>query len=419
MKNSALISVIVPTLNAIGGIERCLSSIAQQTLRDIEVICVDAGSDDGTIDVIRYFAGQDERFRLILSEQKSYGHQVNLGISEAKGNYIGIVEADDHITSDMYERLYDVAFHENPDWVRADYFEEYVGENGMLQHGQRHLLVNKGLYGKVTDLTNHPECLQPDIVATWSGIYNRAFLERYDIRHNETPGASYQDTGFWTLTHIYAKRGYFVDEAYYNYRIDNPDSSTFSMEKPYCICDELKYVRERIAPGAVKSEITDRLWWLFYRKYKRNIERVDPDILHDYYERFADDLKEWQEKFGSTKRYFYEEESQELSEIIEHHGMYAGIAAERRADFLRRLLDYSEILIYGAGRIGQSLYRQMKNPEAVKGFVTTEMLPEAQDNQPLVVIASKIANYREEMETTAKQRGYENIVRVPYGTIEV
>jgi glycosyltransferase involved in cell wall biosynthesis len=89
------VSVILPSLNVVEYIEECLFSVINQTLKEIEIICVDAGSTDGTLDIIRKYQNLDTRIHLIQSEIKSYGKQMNMGVSAAKGEYVGIVETDD------------------------------------------------------------------------------------------------------------------------------------------------------------------------------------------------------------------------------------------------------------------------------------------------------------------------------------
>ena len=118
-----LVSIIMPSLNVAKYIDECLQSAIKQTLKDIEIICIDAGSTDGTREIINKYILTDKRLRVIDSDVKSYGYQVNLGIHEAKGEYIGILETDDYVDSEMYERLYDAAKKSNADYVRADYDE--------------------------------------------------------------------------------------------------------------------------------------------------------------------------------------------------------------------------------------------------------------------------------------------------------
>ena len=99
------ISIIMPSLNVKKYITQCIESVLVQTLEDYEVICIDAGSTDGTKEMIEQYASKDNRIKLIKSEVKSYGYQVNMGIELAKGDYIAILETDDYIDGDMYRRL--------------------------------------------------------------------------------------------------------------------------------------------------------------------------------------------------------------------------------------------------------------------------------------------------------------------------
>ena len=86
------LSIIMPSLNVHLYIKDCLESVIHQTLHDLEILCIDAGSTDGTWEILEKYAGKDNRIRLIRSPQKSYGYQMNLGIRESTGEYIGIVE---------------------------------------------------------------------------------------------------------------------------------------------------------------------------------------------------------------------------------------------------------------------------------------------------------------------------------------
>lgn len=96
----------MPSYNVGIYIGECIESVVSQTLKDIEIICVDAGSTDGTLEILEEYAAKDERIRLLHSDMKSYGHQMNMGLASACGEYIGIVETDDFIAPDMYEELY-------------------------------------------------------------------------------------------------------------------------------------------------------------------------------------------------------------------------------------------------------------------------------------------------------------------------
>ena len=117
------ISVILPSYNVKNYVKQCIESVKNQTFTDIEIICVDAGSEDGTLDVLKEYAQEDDRINVYLSNKKSYGSQVNQGISLAKGDYISIVETDDYIKEDMLESLYELTQYAYVDIVKCNFYD--------------------------------------------------------------------------------------------------------------------------------------------------------------------------------------------------------------------------------------------------------------------------------------------------------
>ncbi|MGX2973256.1 glycosyltransferase family 2 protein, partial [Helicobacter sp. T3_23-1059] len=100
------ISIIIPCYNVERYVRECVESVLNQTLREIEIIIVNDGSTDGTGEILHEVANKDKRIILITQENGGYGVAVNNGIAKAKGEYIGIVESDDFINPQMYEKLY-------------------------------------------------------------------------------------------------------------------------------------------------------------------------------------------------------------------------------------------------------------------------------------------------------------------------
>ena len=120
------ISIIVPIYNAEKYLEQCLQSIKNQTLKDIEVICVDDGSTDSSPQIMDRFQNEDQRFKVIHKSNGGNGHSMNTGLAAATGEYIGCVEADDYIENNMFEKIisikYDVANNE------LEKFDDYKHE---------------------------------------------------------------------------------------------------------------------------------------------------------------------------------------------------------------------------------------------------------------------------------------------------
>jgi glycosyltransferase involved in cell wall biosynthesis len=168
-----------------------------QTLREIEIIAVDAGSTDGTLELLREYSARDSRIRLLLSDRKSYGYQVNMGIDEANGEYIAVVETDDYIDSDMYSVLYTAARSSRAEVVKGDYDMFITKKDGSTLFVTNKMFSgdNKKLYGRVICPLDYP-FVHTDDISIWKGIYDRGFILDNNIRCNETSGAAYQDRAF-------------------------------------------------------------------------------------------------------------------------------------------------------------------------------------------------------------------------------
>ena len=116
------VSILVPCCNVEKFVYQCLDSIRNQTLNDIEVLCINDGSTDGTLNILRQFAETDSRFFVIDKSNSGYGDSMNLGLDRCTGKYIGIVESDDFIEPTMFERLLAVAEENDLDIARTGYF---------------------------------------------------------------------------------------------------------------------------------------------------------------------------------------------------------------------------------------------------------------------------------------------------------
>ena len=236
------VSIIIPTYNVENYLRECMESVVRQTLHDIEIICINDGSTDNSLAILKEYAEKDERVILIDKMNEGYGVGMNIGLDKATGEYIGIVEPDDFVPLSMYEDLYNVAKQNDLDFVKADFYR-FTGSGKNLKLTYNQLSKDKNYYNKVLDPKNNIEVFK-FIMNTWSGIYNRDFLNKYHIRHNETPGASFQDNGFWFQTFCWAKRMYFVNKPFYMNRRDNINSSVHNRQKVYCASEEYKYIKK-------------------------------------------------------------------------------------------------------------------------------------------------------------------------------
>ena len=297
----AKVSIIIPVYNVERYLAECMESVVTQTLRDIEIICVNDGSADGSFKILKEYETRDKRVTLISQENQGYGYAMNRGIMYASGEYIGIVEPDDYIVPDMYQELYQTAINNELDFVKADFYRFTTEPDGECELIYNHLSPDPDDYNKVFNPGKCPEALR-FIMNTWSGIYRREFLEKYGIRHHETPGASFQDNGFWIQTFVYGERAMIVDKPYYRNRRDNPDSSVNSREKVYCINIEYDYIRGLLIK---MPDIWERFkymyWFKKYHNYMGTLWRIGEEYQREYVVRFSEELRRGM-ALGEVKR---------------------------------------------------------------------------------------------------------------------
>lgn len=312
-----LVSVIVPIYNNEEYLRECVGSIVAQTLKDMEIICVNDGSTDGSLGILKEYLEKDRRIRIINKPNTGYGHSMNIGIKKASGKYIAIVESDDYILPNMLEELVNAAEENELDLVKGDFFRFGVCDD--KHHSLHKENVNicnvLSMYGKVIDLSKTTAAYKFPI-NTWAGIYRRSFLTEHNIKHNETPGASYQDNGFWFQTFAFSTRAMFLNKAYYMNRRDNPNSSVYSKEKVFCMCDEYSFIRNIIAENEGRL---DHLLGVYVMKmfgnYMATYNRVDPQYKLIFLERFHEDMKNAIESGEIDFSLFDEGTSKEIESI--------------------------------------------------------------------------------------------------------
>ncbi len=288
------VSIIIPVYNVEKYLRECMESVVNQTLQDIEIVCINDGSTDGSLKILEEYSGRDKRIVLIDKENEGYGVGMNTGIARASGEYIGIVEPDDYVPLNMYEDLYNVAKESDLDFVKADFYR-FTKDNrtGELNLVYNQLDASGESYNQVICPFEKPYVTK-FIMNTWSGIYRREFLEKYHIRHNTTPGAAFQDNGFFWQTFIYAGRCMFVNKPYYMNRRDNPNSSVKNKAKVYCMNIEYDFIRD-IFMREENKERWDR--FKYYYNYKRyfsylfTLDRISGEYKKEYVDRFSREFR--------------------------------------------------------------------------------------------------------------------------------
>lgn len=291
------VSVVIPVYNVEAYIKECIESVRNQTLRDIEIICVDDGSTDSCPEILDHYAEIDHRVKVIHKPNSGYGNSVNVGMDAATGDYFAILESDDVIVPEMYEELSIIGDYYNIDIVKGNFYrfvETDLGNKKMEPNS----VVGKGMYNRVHYLDRDRSLvMKHSKIYTWCGIYRRKFLYENNIRHNETPGASYQDNGFWFQTMSLAKTAYFFSKCFYCLRRDNPNSSIYNREKVYCICDEYEFILEFLQRHPqVYEQVIPYYWKHLFGAYKFTLNRIADIYQEEFIQKFVATLQTASEK---------------------------------------------------------------------------------------------------------------------------
>ncbi len=184
------VTILVPVYNVEKYLHQCVDSIVRQTLKDIEIICIDDGSTDSSSSILDEYASNDNRIKVIHKKNTGYGNSMNIGLDSATGEYIGIVESDDFADPKMFETLYSLAKKDDLDVVRSEFYF-YGNATGSNRKTKTDYVPHNRVFAPFEERSVFYQ--QPSI---WANIYRASFIKENEIRFLETPGASYQDTAF-------------------------------------------------------------------------------------------------------------------------------------------------------------------------------------------------------------------------------
>ena len=222
------ISVIIPVYNVEKYLNRCLDSIVNQTLKDIEIICVNDGSTDNSLQILNEYASKDSRIKIIDKKNEGLGYTRKVGLDNATGEYILFCDSDDYYAElTAFEKLYNFAIKKNVDIIGFDFY--HISFNSTLKN--RFYFIpnppNKNIftYKDIENINsiNTSSCLR---------LYSKSFFDSYDDWYFPKK-TFYEDTPFHFQTLFRAKYSY-LQEPFYVYEIrDNSITTKFKTDKNF------------------------------------------------------------------------------------------------------------------------------------------------------------------------------------------
>lgn len=369
------VSIIIPVYNVKKYLRQCLDSVVNQTLQDIEIICVDDGSTDGSEHIIDEYAAKDNRVNVIHKANAGYGHTMNRGLDEASGEYIGIIESDDFAEYTMFENLYNKAKELDTNMLKSDYFDYY--NFGEYYHK---ICPDIADAKEILDIREDISILKSN-ASIWSAIYRREFLLENNIRFNETPGASYQDTAFYVKCLLANGKIGYLREAFLHYRRDNTSSSVHSKNKVYCICDEYKEIDNYIKKYMNNDfKLLSIIHESKFSRYMWNLHRLGIEHKRKFLERMISEFQEANAEGLLDEIYWSDDLWHELDMMLSEKQKYINeyLNTVQNNHFMSKtffdlLENASNVYIYGAGAYCRNL--MLFIPELysrIEAFIVTE-----------------------------------------------
>lgn len=370
------VSVVIPIYNVKKYIKTCMESLLQQDYKNIEIICIDDGSTDGTAEILDKYC-KNPNIKILHKKNTGYGNSMNIGISMATGEYISILEPDDFLGQGAISTIMKIFESESDlDFVKCDY-ACIQGEGKSQKIYPTVIMPDKSFYNRVL--------MQPDIieltlgkVAHWSAIYRKSFLEENHITFNETPGASYQDSGFWFQAMMRAKKVYLSDKYFYYYRSDNPGSSMNNPDKVYCVNEEYDYIESKISEYSVDLDVFSYYTVCRLTSVKATYSRIKNEYRYAYLKRCQRDFKRMKEQGKLSDKLLNAEDRNLLVQIIEDVDALWE-EKNKACEFVKgKIKDCKKVYIYGAGEIAKFIYRllPMQDRNNIIAFLVSKMTPD-------------------------------------------
>ena len=219
------VSVVIPIYNVENYLGACLDSIVNQTLKDIEIICINDGSKDNSLEVLKSYAEKDDRFTVIDQENGGHAVATNRGMDLATGKYLYLMDSDDVLEDpEALEKTYRVAEEKQVDFVlfqAINYNEEekryYKAENYSMEQ------VAECVGDKVFNYEDVGDLAFTITVTPWTKLYNRQFIVDCGARFPE--GLIFEDNVFFWEVFFSAKRIYFLKEHLFTRRWHSASST--------------------------------------------------------------------------------------------------------------------------------------------------------------------------------------------------
>lgn len=227
---TAKISIIVPVYNVEKYLKKCLESLIHQTYKNIEIICVNDGSTDQSLDILYQYQNSDHRIKVIDQLNGGLSDARNTGLKHVSGQYIMFVDSDDWIDLETCEQSLNAMIRNQVDVVLWSYIREFgnkslpkviFNEDCYFNEEETKYQIYRRLFGLHGEELRHPENADA-IVTAWGKLYKSKLIMDNDIQFVDVKTVGSCEDGLFNIEVFnHVKTAFFINQTYYHYRKDN------------------------------------------------------------------------------------------------------------------------------------------------------------------------------------------------------
>lgn len=283
------VSIIVPIYNVEMYIEKCLETLVNQTLKDIEIILVNDGSKDSSAEIAKkYLEKYPEKIIYLEKENGGLSDSRNYGLPHAKGEYIAFLDSDDYVEENMYEEMYELAKKEDSDMVQCNFYWEYPDKN-------------KKKIGELKQYSNKKEMLVKTRVEAWNKLIKREILVKNpEIKFPK--GLRYEDVEFTYKLIPYVEKVSILNKPFIHYIQRGNSISNTQNERTKEIFNVLDNVIKYYKEKNLYEEYKEQLEYVYVktvlcrsllRMVKINDKDIKSQLLKRTWENVNTKFPEW------------------------------------------------------------------------------------------------------------------------------
>jgi len=291
--NNPKVSIIIPVFNSENLLTDCLMSVKNQTLSDIEIICIDDGSTDNSFKILKDFSNGDDRFKIFHQENSGAGFSRNVALEKVTGDFVLFLDSDDWIEKDTCEKLYNQAINLNSDLVLFDAVRHLPDNQSMdLIHflGEDSNKDFSSLSFDYKFVKN--KVLNAYFGVIWSKFYKCSFIFENDIKfpHHKL----YNDVEFHVKSMLLAKRISYFPKIFYHYnRIGQDSLQTLyvSSSEAVVFYDVMCGIKEFLLENNFFDEFKLEFIEFTFKEFERKLNEMGDEFKPQYFEKIKLFLK--------------------------------------------------------------------------------------------------------------------------------